>query len=509
MTITEPGADQPSWLSPAAKEMQATAKRCRDVRGATEVMRREKATYFPMMIAEDKDDYKARVDMTVVMDFFEQAVTTLVGLGLRHDAELGKKVPEEIQANWENLDGEGNHGAVLVQDALDISLTDGHVVYFTEAPPPNNLDAGTQQAIGHRPYTYLISLFEIPSWRVGVIGGRKVLLQLVHQVSSEEPAGEFGSTTVTRYRVYRQKFRQSAPDADGKTADDLTQPYVTWELWEPRGATAAGQTPVYTMTNSGEIKGPRWIPARIAYGGKRLGILKSKPPLDGLAHSNVRWAQVMSDRAYSLHKCGIPIPVIIGKLVGAGDGAPSQEVVLSPSKALQVEAGGDAKIIEAAGTALEQTRLELQDWEKRMGSQAIAMLQRDAAAAESATAHRLNRGREESKLARALRSHEDALEGVLQDHAAYHGLDLQRIDVTIRRDFGDIVPPEVLQLLSSLEEKGQLTLPRLLTELQRAGLFSQDFVAEEEAEALQREEEDPDPDEDAEELEDEEVGADA
>lgn len=481
----------PNWTSPAYDAMKPGWTRCRDVRAGTERLRENKGEYLPKFEAEDSRDWDHRVKMTVVMDFFEQAVTTLVGLGLRHDPELGEKVPEELVQDWENLDGEGSHGAVVAQQALDCALTDGHLVLFTDYPPVSTtLRAKDEQDLGIRPYVISVKIDQVLSWRTGIVGGERILMQFVFREVTDEADGAFGSKSVTRYRVYRQRFA-SITDGNGVVVKDKgveltdpTRPFVDWELWEESGS--ANETQLNRI-DFGTLSGPKRIPLAVVYGGKREGILRSKPPLEGLAHSNIRWAQVMSDRAYTLHKCGIPVPVIIGKLVGGADGKSESEIVMSPSRGLQLEAGGDAKMLEASGASLEQTRLELQDWEKRIGSQAIAMLQRDTAAAESATAHRLNRGREESKLSRALRSLEDALELTLQHMAAFRGLDPESIDVSIRRDFGDIVPPEVLQLLSSLEEKGQLTLTRLLAELQRAGVFSNDFDPEEEAEELERE----------------------
>lgn len=488
MATTATSTDQPNWISPVVQAMLPALQRCRDARAATPTFREKKETYLPKFESEERGDWQVRVALTVVMDFMEQAITTLVGLGLKYDPELGPDTPEVLQEDWENLDGEGNHGAVVVQQALDNSLCDGHIVYFTEAPPaPPGLTQKQQDDLGIRPYVVTLKIDNIPSFRTRIVGGKRIVSQLVVEESADMSEGAFGSTPRVQYKVYKQQYRTSAPDDAGGVQEDLTQGFVTWELWEA-GRTDA-QSTTYTLTQSGTLFGQIAIPARVAYGGKRLGMLRSQPPLDGLAYSVIRWAQVMSDRAFSLHKCGIPIAVIIGKLIGNADGKPPEKIILSSSKALQIEAGGDFKIIEAQGTALEQARLELQDWEKRIASQAIAMLQRDTAAAETATANRFQRNREVSKLLRALRSHEDALEGVLQDMARYHGLkDADTtIDVTIRRDVGDIVPPEVLTLLSSLEEKGQLTMLRLITELQRAGLFSNDFNPEEEVEALKRE----------------------
>lgn len=481
--MAENQKDQPTWKSPAYLEMEKRWQRCRDIRAGTDVIREKKHAYLPRFVAEDGRDWDARVNMTVVVDFFEQAVTTFVGMGLRTDPELGKEVPEEIQEDWENLDGEGNHGAVVAQHALDAALTDGHCVLLAESPEfPLGLRGDEQLDRGIRPYMVIIKINQICSWRAEVKGGEKILMQFVFEEPVEAADGEFGAKTLSRYRRFRQQFPM-VKRPSGQVEEDLAAGFVEWELWEE---TTRGS---YSKIKSGVLAGVTRIPAWPVYGGKREGILKSRPPLDGLAHSNIRWAQVMSERASSLNRCGMPIPVILGDLIAqpGPDGKPSADIVLSSTRGVHLKTGGDFKFAEATGTALEQTRLELQDWEKRMGAQSLAMLQRDTEAAETATAHRMNRGREESKLRRALRSLEDALEGVLQDMARYRGLDPETIDITLNRDIGGVVPPEVLTLLSSLEEKGQLTLTRLLLEIKRAGLVGNDFDPEAEVKKVRQE----------------------
>lgn len=457
----------PTWLSPAYLEMLPKWRRCRDVRGATDTLRAKRSEYLPKFDVESAKDWDVRVMMTVVVDWFEQAITTFVGLGLGHDPELGATTPPEIVADWENLDGEGNHGAVVAQYALDQALTDGHMVLLTDYPVVSRsltkLEEIDQDIC---PYVVRIPIDRILSWRVSTLGAAQVVTQVVFEEPTMINEGAFGSTSLMQYRVFRLR-------------DTGTTTEVAWEKWR----TLEKET---VRIAEGVLRGPKRIPMAVVYGGQQDGLLRSRPPFDGLAHSNLRWAQLMSDRTASLHRCGIPIPVIIGQFaLDPLTGKPPADVKMSSSHPLQIDQGGDFKIVEAQGTALEQTRLDLQDWEKRIAAQSLAMLQRDTANADTATAHRMNRGREESKLGRALRSLEDALELSLQFMCDYRGLDRELIDVTVRRDYGDVVNPVTLELLSQLQLRGQLTMTRLLRELQRASMFSRDFNVENETADLE------------------------
>jgi hypothetical protein len=462
------GPDSPATWSPAALSQKPARDKCRDVRGGTESFRAKRTLYLPRFEAEHPTDWDTRIKMTFVVDFLEQVITTLVGLGLRHDPQLGDDVPPEIASDWETFDVHRNHGAIFAQQALDAALTDGHSFILTDAPSfEGQPNAAEEKALGIRPYAVLVLADQVPSWRHETIGGQVWLTLWVMCESVEMAAGLFGTKTEKRYRVYRQAFGAAGP-------------YVTWELWVEQSVNGASQT---VRIGEGVLQGPQQIPVRIVVGGRLIAPLVSIPPLLGVAESNIRWAQVASDRAMSLHKCGVPIPVIIGDLVGDEAGTKS-DITASYSRGIHLKGGGDARILEATGTALEQQRIELQDVEKRIAAQSLALLQRDSAAAETATAQRLNRGREESKLARSLRSLEDALEGALQDSASFRGLDSGG-SVTIRRDFGDVVSESTLRLFSDLEERGQLTPLRLLTELQRADVLGQDFDPEAEVQALE------------------------
>ena len=478
--------NSPKWLSPAYLAMQPGWTRCRDVRAGTDRLRDKKSTYLPRFTAEDPLDWNVRIQNTTVVDFVEQAIGAYTGLALKTDPELGEDVPEELVEDWENLDGEGNHGAVVAASALGAMLCDGHIAFLTEHPPTAaGMTLAQQNALGVRPYVVLIKVDQILSWRTEVIGGHRWLMQLVIQETVERADGAFGTTCVTRYRVYRQRFELTDPTpapsgAVAAPVEDLTKPFVAWEVWEDVKDAGAEST---IIVGSGMLAGPQRIPLRVAYGGTSEAFLTSTPPLEGLALTNIRWAQVASERANTLQKCGFPIPVIVGELTGQTPAKPGADQVISPGKAMQVKAGGDFKIVAAPGDALEQQRLELEDWEKRAGSQSLAMLQRDISP-ETATASRMKNAKEQSKLMRAIRSLEDALEGVLMDMAAYRGLDPTGVSVTIRRDVGDVVDAATLQLLSQLEERGQLTQLRLLQELKRAGVMGNDFEPTAEVEAL-------------------------
>src|SRR5690606_20304874 len=88
-TMTQP-ADRPDQLSPAYKAMAPGWTLCRDVRGGTDTLRAKKETYLPRFGVEPEEDWNARVAMTFVPSFLDQAIELAVGLITRHDPQLAE-----------------------------------------------------------------------------------------------------------------------------------------------------------------------------------------------------------------------------------------------------------------------------------------------------------------------------------------------------------------------------------------------------------------------------------
>lgn len=463
----------PDVESPAYRAMQPAWSRSRLVRGGTDAFRANAAELLPRYPAEPMLDWQRRVERTFVTSFLDQAIQMAIGLATRHDPELGKDVPEVIRQDWEDLDGEGNHGAVVTSMAMDAALADGHHVLLTEFPPADpDLSEAEEQARGLRPYVVRVGIDQILSWRTAIVGSRRQITQVVIRECEQQEDGPFSTKTVTRYRVYRHPVNSLV---------------VSWEVWEE--SLVAGAT-VVTMTADGVLAGPTRIPIAVIYGGKQTGVLTSKPALDDLAQANIRWAQVESDRTETLHKAGIILLEIVGELQNDGEtGKPPAELVLRQGGAVMLKAGGSIEFKEANGNAMPQQLEELARIEKRMAAMALSIMKNDPAGPETATESRQRAAKEESILQRLVRSTRDALEQTLIFMAEYRNarrrtIEVGNLAVTLRKDFAEIVSPEVIRLASDLEERRQLTMDRLLRLVQRSGMLGDDFDPEAEVQAL-------------------------
>jgi hypothetical protein len=469
MTTALIGPDSPEYKSPAYEAMRPRWQRVRDIRGGTETIQAMREVYLPRFEAEEMIDYNARLAMTFAFEALDETLLAMVGLATRNDPTLEDDVPPVLKEDWENLDGQRTHGAVFAQHVLESALQDGHAAILVDYPPADpTLDLAQQRAMDLRPYAVQITIDQITAWSTTVIQGKLCLGMVKLEERAEVLDGAYGTKTVTRYRTYRQSVGANGP-------------YVTLEVQEEA---KVGTATEYLITRpESAIRGPRWIPFFPVYGGKKTGVLISLPPLLGLANSNLDHTQVKSDRRYSMHKCAIPIPVFIGRTKTQGEGG---KQTVGPSYGIDIGVGGSAMYMEPTGAALAALREELQDIERRMGSQGFDMLRREPGTDQTATASRIENTKGESKLSRAVRSLEDALESMLQAFADFRGLDQGGGSVTLMREFADtILTADEIRLLMDLEDRGELTLPTLLTEIQKGGRMLQGVDVDAEVAAVQ------------------------
>ena len=489
-TVTTRPVDRPDAKSAAYVRMQKRWQLCRDVRDGDALVAK-KETYLPKFEAEDEIDWETRMKLTFPEQVFDDALQSMVGMAFKTDPQLEPDVPKNIVRDWENIDGEGTHGSLFAQALLDRALQDGHCAILTEFPEePVRRNPREQQLDGVRAYLVPISIDQIISWRVGTWGGIRLIMQVVLYMPSEEPDGQFGVKRIERYRVWTQQF-----GTDG-------QPFVMAEIWEaPQGQV------LQRMGEPTRVRGPKIIPVALVYGGKQTGILESEPPFYGLAQANLEHTQVKSDRRFALHKCNTPLLVLIGVPQDDPNNPAQSEIKIGSSGLRITNPDGDAKWIMPPAEALEESRADLASLKEIMREKSLNSEAKDQQ--KTATEVRMKHAREESKVVRAVRSLQDALELSFQFMADYYGKPSGG-SITLKRDFTTIIDADQLQALDKARDRMDISRATYLTVLAAAGVLPEDLNPEEEAEAVKREEGDPEPvEEGAEEVEADQVGAEA
>jgi len=464
---------RPNYANPAYVRMAPRWQLVEDIRAGTIAIRQKRQFYLPRFEAETIEDWQARVGMTFVMDHYATTITEHVGLVFAVPPKLGQDVPAKIVALTEDIDGEGNHLDVFAETALDNALHQGHCVLFTDYPVADHIKTKADEKTAQvRPYVTLYRASDVLSWRTVTVGGVKTLVQIVLRESGTDANGEFGTQPVTRYREIKQDvyYDQITGRATGLGA-------ITWRAWKEKSAATPSDTApnasiaddAFVPDGQGEIKGPTRICARIVYGGQKVGYLESIPHLMGLAFSNIEETQVASDYANIMHKCNVPTPIFIGR--NTSPDANGQTVQMG--QGIDIPQGGDAKMLEPSGVAINATRVRIEDLRAQMRRQG-ATTGDETGKVMTAIEAKIYAKQRNAKLQRAARSLQDALEGVLSDMAAFMGLP-DGGSVAISQNFSEEgIDPTYLTVLVTAYAQGALPLDALLHALE-TGKLPDDF----------------------------------
>jgi hypothetical protein len=463
-TSTDPS--RPDYACPAYQDMAPYWQLVTDVRAGTITVRQKCETYLPKFEAESAGDWAARVNMSFVQDHYAATLQEHVGLVFATPPKLGDDVPPRLKELFEDIDGEGRHLDVFATDAFDAALDLGHCVLFTDYPPAVDIKTkADERAMQARPYVTLYKACDVLNARYETVGGVKVLVQIMFRERGMEPDGEYGQKECVRYREIQQAVIYGA---NGR-AQGLGP--ITWRAWKDE---TVNDVSTFTPIGEGTITGPDRICARVVYGGERLGLMQSRPHLVGLAFTNVEETQVGSDYANVMHKCNVPTPIFIGRNISDGT---NQTVRMG--QGLDIPTGGDAKMLEPTGVALDATRHRIEDLRGQMRRQGATTADATGKVMTAAEAQMYAKQRN-AKLSRAARSLQDALEGVFADMAAFLGID-DGGSIVINQDFAGVgIDPQYLAVLIQAYDRGALPLEALMYALEK-GQLPEDFQAEDAA----------------------------
>lgn len=365
----------------------------RDVREGTLRLREKRREYLPKFPAESDADYRFRADTATSFNLTKKTLDVMAGLVFKEAVSLKEDVDAELVALAENIDNGGTHLDVFARRAFEESF-DGFSLILVDAPAETADSRETQLAMGLRPYWVCYRAEDVWNWRftVNPVSRRKELSLIVLREVSSEPAGEYVSEEVVRFRVFR--------------FDGLL---VSWQLHrELKSETGRAE---YVLEAEGALPDLTQIPVAV------VGRLGAEPPLMDIALKNLEHFQTYSDYKSIVHKTCVPIPV--GKGVDLGG---ETNVVVGGSVMVQTSSDGDFGFAEVAGTSLEAVRQTLQDNRDDIALMGLSLLADKTARVDvTATEALLNNIGETAELRVLARSLQDALELALGHTAEYLG----------------------------------------------------------------------------------------
>lgn len=453
--------DLPDYHNSAYNEMAPAWSIVRDVSGGTQRMRAAGKTYLPQEPREPEKNYGRRLSRSVFFNAYRKTRSSLTGLVFQKDPVVSEGTPDLIIQQLSNVDLAGTDFDVFAKEVFEDAF-EGHSFILVDMPPslPTGSTLADERAAGNRPYWVRYRASDAVNWRTSKIAGEEHLVQITFRECATEADGVYGEKEVVKYRVFKR---------------DLAG--VTWELWKEI-IDSAGQKS-YVGDGHGTLSINR-IPVAIVY-GKRLGLMKSEPPLLDLAYLNIRHWQEYSDLCHILHIAQVPM------LKRMGANPQQQEVEIGMNSTIDVETGGDVAWIEIEGKGISAARQELVDLEQRMAVLGLSILSQKSDTQITATEKSQDYEEQLSELATMARSLKDALELALQFHAEYLNLDLgQGGSVELGVAAHDLtLTPQHLQVLLQAVQSNDFSLESWLTVvlglLAQTGLLPDDIDVQSEA----------------------------
>mgnify|MGYP002778060418 CR=1 FL=1 len=461
-----PSADTPDYVRPEVGALRPKRQRARALWGGTDAVQAAREQFLPKWGGEHADEYAQRATLTEVFGAFPRTVQAAVGMVFATPPDVVEP-PAAFVALLDDVDGLGTALPVFARRVFEDAMVDGLAGILVDHPPvaaPGTVSVADARAQGLRPYWVPVTAAQVINWRVGVVSGRPALTLLVLEEQTREPDGAYGTSDVTRYRVFRR-------DAAGVTA----QVYVRTVRLDggTERVTFDAQTPEPLP-----IVGPAAVPFAPVAIGRGGALLDVPPPLDDLACLAVGHYRVAADRRWLMHVCHAPTLAIEGYI----DDASADAVRIGPNALLKLPPGQTAKWVQADADALDSSRAEKEDLKGEMAALGMAFLAQDRRRApETATGRRLDGAAEHATLAVAARALQDGLSNALALTAAYLGQAEAAPPARVATSYDEgTLDAQTITALSGLARERQITVRTLLETLKAGRVLPETLDVEQE-----------------------------
>lgn len=425
----------PSMPSLAHTRMAGKWELPRALMGGTPAMRMLAYKFLPRHPAESGRHWHARLQRSVLRNFFRRTVMSLTGKVFAKPLVLGDDVPGRLRALMEDVDLQGRCLHVFARDVFEDALVHGlsHIlVDYPRVAPGHSL--AEERALGARPYAVHIRAEQVIGWRLEDGPGGPRLAQLRLRETVSEPDGAFGDRAVERIRVLE-------PGA--------------WTLWQQ------GDDGAWSVVDNGKTS-LDVIPLVTVY-TNRTAPLEAEPPLEDLAWLNLEHWQIRSDQRNALNVTSFPI------LAAAGWTKDDGQVEFGPNKFLTTaDPDGRFYYVESGGAHLAAGRAELEALEEAMR---LFGLQFETRSAPTATGRLIDAAEGAAPLQAWALGLADAIEQMLVYFARWEGL-ADGGSVTLG---GDMVPADGgdLDTLLKARAAGDISREAFVGELKRRGVLAE------------------------------------
>ncbi|MDJ0730668.1 MAG: DUF4055 domain-containing protein [Crocosphaera sp.] len=298
-------------------------------------------------LEEFKSNYSKRLKRSRWKPLLKETIKTFCGILSNYS--LTKETiswlnQEKRQEYLDNLDLEGNNHFAFFSECDRLALLEGWCavwVNFSKADqqPENYYE---QQLLDYRSYLQIIKRSQIINFdSTRLNNGQKILTRLVY----EEEIYREGKKVKRYIEILRSAVNiyEETKDKSAKTKIELIE------------------------ENAYDLP---YIPI-VFYPVNNVNPWENDFPFLDIAEDNRTHYQIYSDYRESLHYHSLPIFARIGVLEPGQDPSSLNPLIISPYAVLDLPSGGDCKVVETSGTAINLNKESLKDIENDVISKAL------------------------------------------------------------------------------------------------------------------------------------------
>lgn len=434
--------------------------------GGTKAMRFAGAEYLPQHAEESDGNYNERLAINILFNAMEITLDHFVGRPFSDPVKLNQDVPEPIVDHTVNIDLQGNDITSFCREWFRCGLAKGFCHVMIDMPQMNPealpVTLADDREAGRRPFWIKIEPENMIFAEANIIVDPQTgeLREWFTHVRLRENIVE----RVGFAEIMRERIRVLEPGF--------------FQVWEKRKTKKKKEE--WVVVESGET-GINFIPI-ITFYSNRNGFMMSKPPLEDLAHMNIRHWQSMSDQINILTVVRFPMLAVSGATDQSGT-----TMRIGPRQLLATkDPNGKFYYVEHKGESIEAGWRELEKLEEDMEAYGSTFLKKKPGN-ETATGRALDSAESVTSLRDMVNRFIDSVNNALRIHAFWLNLD-DGGTVTILNDFG---PEEAdkfgLELLKSLRADKDISRKAVVNEAVRLGVLTDDYDVDDDFEQLKLE----------------------
>lgn len=404
-------------LHPEYEEFAPVWRACRDASTGQRAIHKGGILYLPKLGGQSEEDYEAYKARALYFNATGRTVDGMAGLVFRKQPMIELPVALEDFKEDINLAGETLEG--LARKATEEVIKVGRGGILVDYPPATDDQMTIEQARinGQRPYIALYKTEAMRNWRLGRVNNATVLVWVTLEEIYEE-AGEYKKQIrelalegIYIQRVWRMNkngkwfiFSEHVPAKQGKPLSDIPFFFLA-----PKEGTSAVDA----------------------------------PPIENLAYINIAHYRNSADLENGAHVAGLPTPWING----VTDPENFPELHLGSNTCLKLPPDAEAGFLQCGSEGFAAIEKAMASKEAQMAALGARMLAPEKAAAETAEAHEIKRGGENSVLAALAGSVDATLTKAMKFMAEWSGANPEEVAIELNKDY--LPAPMSAQMLTA------------------------------------------------------------